>query len=222
MTDTVSKIKYLYCQKVLPLVYDDSLSYYEAICKFQHKLNEVIEALDGLSLEVLEQANAYTDSAIIKQQADIDRIVRELQRYVEQTKSEFDGKIGDLQAQYSAFVDRVNATLTIYNNRLDALADRLDAEIIGVNARTDLAIQQNNDYIFQVISEDLPSELKVTNLFTGTRVSVQEMFNYLANLHITDGITYATLGARNKTFNQLRGLNISYTNLVTHGNSLIV
>ena len=32
-----------YCQHVLPLVYDESLSYYEVLCKLQAKLNEVIE-----------------------------------------------------------------------------------------------------------------------------------------------------------------------------------
>ena len=32
-----------YCQKVLPLVYDDSLSYYETICKVVQKLNELAE-----------------------------------------------------------------------------------------------------------------------------------------------------------------------------------
>lgn len=30
------------CQKVLPLVYDDSLSYYEVLCKVTEKLNDVI------------------------------------------------------------------------------------------------------------------------------------------------------------------------------------
>lgn len=34
------------CQKVLPLVYDDSLSYYEVLCKVSSKLNEVIGGLN--------------------------------------------------------------------------------------------------------------------------------------------------------------------------------
>lgn len=40
-----NRIGYLHfwCQKVLPLVYDNSLSYYEALLKFKNKLNEVIE-----------------------------------------------------------------------------------------------------------------------------------------------------------------------------------
>ena len=33
-----------WCQKVLPLVYDDSLSYYEILCKVVEKLNEMVDA----------------------------------------------------------------------------------------------------------------------------------------------------------------------------------
>lgn len=35
---------HFYCQKVLPLVYDESLSYYEVLCKVKHKLNELIDS----------------------------------------------------------------------------------------------------------------------------------------------------------------------------------
>ena len=35
-----------WCQKVLPLTFDDSLSYYEQLCKLANKLNEVIEELN--------------------------------------------------------------------------------------------------------------------------------------------------------------------------------
>ena len=34
------------CQKVLPLTFDDSLSYYECLCKIANKLNEVIEEIN--------------------------------------------------------------------------------------------------------------------------------------------------------------------------------
>lgn len=37
-----------WCQKVLPAVYDDSLSYYELLCKVIAKLNEMIEQSNGL------------------------------------------------------------------------------------------------------------------------------------------------------------------------------
>lgn len=36
-----------YVQKVLPLVYDDSLSYMELLCKVKDKLNEIINSSNG-------------------------------------------------------------------------------------------------------------------------------------------------------------------------------
>lgn len=41
-----------WCQKVLPLVYDDSLSYYELLCKVVNYLNDVIENVDGLKIDI--------------------------------------------------------------------------------------------------------------------------------------------------------------------------
>ena len=46
----INKIRY-YCQKILPLVYNDSLSYYEVLCKVTNKLNEVIESNNNLATE---------------------------------------------------------------------------------------------------------------------------------------------------------------------------
>ena len=37
-----------WCQKVLPLVYDDSLSYYEVLCKAAQKINELVENFNNL------------------------------------------------------------------------------------------------------------------------------------------------------------------------------
>lgn len=42
-----------WCQKVLPLVYDDSLSYYEVLCKVVTYINELIEQ-DKIIIEELE------------------------------------------------------------------------------------------------------------------------------------------------------------------------
>lgn len=42
-----------YCQKVLPLVYDQSLSYYEVLCKVVDKLNEVIDNESNVNADLL-------------------------------------------------------------------------------------------------------------------------------------------------------------------------
>ena len=46
-----------YCHKVLPLVYDDSLSYYEVLCKVRKKLNDVI----GVVNEQTEIVEGFSD-----------------------------------------------------------------------------------------------------------------------------------------------------------------
>ena len=45
-----------WCQKVLPLVYDDSLSYYELLCKVVSKLNEMADNQNNLSDEIKQVA----------------------------------------------------------------------------------------------------------------------------------------------------------------------
>lgn len=57
-----------WCQKVLPLVYDDSLSYYEVLCKLKSKLNEVIDQLNATSAQVNQNTKDIQDiRAEIKQ-----------------------------------------------------------------------------------------------------------------------------------------------------------
>lgn len=50
-----------WCQKVLPLVYDDSLSYYELLCKVVDYLNKAMEDVDTLHGDVTNLHTAYVE-----------------------------------------------------------------------------------------------------------------------------------------------------------------
>ena len=57
------------CQKVLPLVYDESLSYYEVLCKVIQKLNELIKINNNIRdeihkeyVEILESTKTVTEA----------------------------------------------------------------------------------------------------------------------------------------------------------------
>ena len=50
-----------WCQKVLPLVYDDSLSYYELLCKVVNYLNNTIADVNTLGTDVDNLNNAYNE-----------------------------------------------------------------------------------------------------------------------------------------------------------------
>ena len=58
--NSIEKLR-IWCQKVLPLVYDDSLSYYEVLTKVVNKLNEVI-ALAQEQNETIEEALSDIDT----------------------------------------------------------------------------------------------------------------------------------------------------------------
>ena len=51
--NSVSALRY-WCYKILPLVYDDSLSYYEILCKVTEKLNEVISNTNNIPTIIAE------------------------------------------------------------------------------------------------------------------------------------------------------------------------
>lgn len=53
----ISKIKQLrfYSEKVLPLVYDNSLSYYEVLGKVTKKLNDLIEAFNSEIVDTIKE-----------------------------------------------------------------------------------------------------------------------------------------------------------------------
>lgn len=55
-----------WCQKVLPLVYDDSLSYYETLCKLTDKINELINEINTeFSNTIEEKIDKYFNDLMI-------------------------------------------------------------------------------------------------------------------------------------------------------------
>lgn len=233
MVDKVVSVGKPICHKVLPLVYDDALSYYEVLCRYTEKLNEVIELCNSLSDEILEQAYAYTDSKIAETFEEVNRKIAELQQLirdttdyfdllVQQTVDTFNGLIDDLQAQYQRFTQYVNAQLDAMGRRVEDVNDRLDDSVVALRNEMDLKIQLNNEYLLEEVTENLPSIMKVWNVLEGTQVTIQEMFNYLAYLHIVDGIDVQTLANRQLTVSHIAGLQRTVRDCVMYGNTILV
>lgn len=57
---TLQPFRY-WCQKVLPLVYDDSLSYYEMLCKVIDYLNKTMEDVETLHVDVTNLHKSYAE-----------------------------------------------------------------------------------------------------------------------------------------------------------------
>ena len=165
--------------------------------------------VDTLKNEFLEQANKYTDEKFAEFKNDLSELEQELNTVV-----------GELQTQYSEFTRVINARIQFIQNDIDNLNKKIDAEIIGANEYTNQAIMQNNDYLIEKLSETIGS-LLVINFFNGEKVTIQEMFDTLAKLHIQDPLTYTEYAEKNITNANLSLLNITYTDLVLKGKQLI-
>ena len=173
------------------------------------EVKEFGKRLDTVTEGILAEANKYTDQQLANYQAQIEAIRIEFTNLVDDVENDFD----NLKVQ-------INQSLLQMELKLIDLQQQLAADINAVNARTDLAIEQNNEYLIAHMAEEL-SKIKVLNYFTGEYVSVQDMFDYLARLHATDGITVADLVSRQKDVNTLIALNMTMTQLAMNGANII-
>lgn len=173
------------------------------------EVKELIKSVNAISEEILKEAKEYTDEQLAGYQEQVDAIKRELE-----------SEMSSLNDAFNLLKASVNVSIGIINDNIDSLHDEMVADIAAVNARTDLAIEQNNKYILSEVGKFL-SQIKVLNYFTGEYITIQEMFDYLAKLHATDGITVAELASREKTVNELIALNMTMTQLAMNGKNII-
>lgn len=198
------------CQPILPAVYEDSLSYYESICNLIAKINELVDAVNNIKVDILDEANAYTDEEIRKMESRVNDAVNSVIALKQEIENEFDD-----------FKNITQETLNEFSEKIDLLYDHVNDIVYSINARTDLVIKQNNEFIFKEIENNILKNITVLNYFTGENVSVQEMFNYLSMFHIENAMTYAMLYTKNITVDFLVGKRITYTDLVRNGNTIL-
>ena len=179
----ISPLPYWNFNPVLPTVFDDSLSYLEMVSKLYKKLEELIAEVNAIDQAAIQQALDDMRAEIAKFEAQI-------------------------QVQYNALDEKYQALYSELNNSILELADTtaesietLDTKIYNLGESLkdimDLKIEENNEYIFGSIASEIIG-IKVLNYFTGQKVTIQEMFDYLAQLHATDGITVTEEGTIEK------------------------
>lgn len=152
--------------------------------------------------------------------------------------AELSAKITTIQAQISAememFQSQVNAKLAAQTATLENFRDMLDIHtaalaeleqelqdsVVGLQQFVLLNIAENNVRLKDELSKDIRS-FTVINPFDGTSVTVQQMFDTLAQLHMTDALTYKELTNKGKTYAELAALQITYYNLVNHGATVV-
>lgn len=171
-----------------------------------NKMKELEERLDGILEEALKLTKEYVDTRLSEYQAQIEQVRDEIQAVSDRTD--------ELSDEVIRQVVRLDGLISDAERKAESL-------FIIANNRTDLQIERNNEYIFRVIEDNILSNITVINYFTGENVTVQEMFDYLASLHLENAITYNGLRDKNLTYTEFFAKKITYTELVQKGAILL-
>ena len=163
-----------WCQKVLPLAYDDALSYYEVLCKLSEYLNEMLSNVESLkgdvdnlrkAFEALQEwVNNYFENLDIK--GDIKETIIEMVNdgtLTEILKPYIDQEIlNKWNAEYKKYVDQQDASIlsqaNAHSDAADAeqkkYVDQQDASILSqANAHSDAADAEQNTNISKNASD---------------------------------------------------------------------
>lgn len=203
----ITPLPYWNFNPVLPTVFDDSLSYLEMVSKLYKKLEEVIAEVNEINQEAIQQA--------------LDDMRAEIAKFEAQIQKQYNA----LDEKYQKLYEELNTSILDLADTTAASLEELDTKIYNLGESLkdimDLKIEENNEYIFESIASEIIG-IKVLNYFTGEKVTVQEMFDYLAQFHVADGITVTELITRQKTVNELIALKFTYTLLAQNGKNVIV
>ena len=108
-----------------------------------------------------------------------------------------------------------------FQEQFDDYKEYTTAEVLSAKAYTDAAIEQNNVYLLDEIANQSIG-IKVLNPFTGERVPIQNMIDYLSDFHMQNAILVNTLVGRNNTVNQMIAYNATCTDLSVNGATIVV
>ena len=171
-----------------------------------NKMKELEGRLDGIVEETLKLTREYVDDRLKNYQSQISEIRRDIETLYD--------KDAELNTEMIRQVMRLEGLISLAERKAETL-------FIIANNRTDLQIERNNEYIFHEIEDNILGNITVINYFTGEQLSVQDMFDYLASLHLQNAITYNGLRDKNLTYTELVAKSITYTELVKNGGTLL-
>lgn len=137
-----------WCQKVLPAVYDQSLSYYEVLCKLAAFLNKMLEELEKMQDNIDALHKAYKDLQ--------DWVNAEIARFEAHMEQHFDDLTKELWNKFEQYKNDTNTTLQQWfneyaTNTTNNLNKKFEDFVTNANTRIDqmfntYTTNTNNDF----------------------------------------------------------------------------
>lgn len=165
----LTKVK-TYCAKVLPLVFDNSLSYYEFLGKVCHKLNECIDALNSQNLNIIE----FTHMVQLE--------IENFEKYIDNRITEFEN---ELKKAWEEYKEELNKAFADFKNEM--LAAWEEEKLINEQFRTDL-LNDFNSFKTEITAQQERFETQIKADFNTYKETVNaeiEQFEQATNADLS-------------------------------------
>lgn len=132
-----------WCQKVLPLVYDDSLSYYELLCKVVDYLNKTMEDVSNMSTDMDNIYTAYNElqDYVNNYFSSLD-VQEEIDKKLDEMAS--DGTLYEIIRKYTdPIVNEQNEKIAVLEGRMDTFTSLPEGSTTGDAELQDIRVGYN-------------------------------------------------------------------------------
>ena len=151
-----------HCYKVLPLVYDESLSYYEQLCKVLYSLNETIEAVTDIQTAISDIGGNVSEltekvNAMVTEIDDFENNVNNTLKIINETIENYDIRFNDLEAELTKEIEDNVKALKDY---IDTTLGNIKADIREIIERELQLIYENMDKLESELRAEIESEIK--------------------------------------------------------------
>lgn len=152
-----------WCSKVLPTVFDESMTYYEALCQVHEILNNVITDVNLLN-------QAYKDF--------VDTANTNYEQFVQQITA----KVQELETYMNSYFDNLDVQKEI-NNKLD--------EMLNNGTLTNIILSITSSYYYPVIVDSISEMTDTKKLYILSTSG--DLYSYKNGSWVNSGISYGSL-----------------------------
>lgn len=183
-TDTLSPFQ-VWCQKVLPTIYDNSLSYYELLTKVVKYLNDTMMNVNDLSKDMGELNKAYQQLVTY---------INSFKDYADGRMDGQDEKIADLTEKYENFQRQVEYLIHEQDQKINKFVYTDAPALINAEVQKYTETDEFAEKVSVAVNESLQEsgtlpEITEINTKIGTSIDSQTVFQDLESLKTSvDGL----------------------------------
>ena len=173
-----------HCYKVLPLVYDDALSYYEQLCKVVKTLNDAIKAIDDINAAISDLSNLPAKVAELENNINtFESNVNSLLNQMNDTLEEYDDRFNDYDTRFNELEDKLTREI---NNNVKALKDYIDEALNNLEAQIASIIEKEIEKIYVDVDK---IEKSLIDKFNSEIQKLIESIPDLTNIEVINPVT---------------------------------